>query len=73
MNAKKHQNSSVDGDYNARTLQYRVKLGLSVVTEVRVEHVHIIRQLDLGSTLRVAQCDCNCHYSLILTVCAIQW
>ena len=70
--AKKHKNSSVDGDYKARILQFRVKLGLSVVTEVRVQHVYMMRQLDLNSTLRVAQCGCNCMYTWIPIVCAIQ-
>ena len=58
--AKNYKNSGFDGDYNAPILQFLVKPGLSAVIEVRVQHAYMMRQLDLNSTLRIAQCDCNC-------------
>jgi hypothetical protein len=70
--AKKHKNSSVDGDYKARILQFRVKPGSSVVSEVRVQHAYMMRQLDLNPALHVAQCGCNCKYYVIPTRSVIQ-
>jgi len=70
--AKKYK-SSVDSDYKAQIIQFHVKPGSSVVTEVRVQHAYMMRQLDLNLAIHVAQCGCNYEYSLILNVSAIQF
>lgn len=65
QDAKRYKSSNVDGDYKARILEFRVKLGSSVVSEVRVQHAYMKRQLDLNPVVPVAQCGCNCKYFLI--------
>ena len=80
--ARKHGGSSVHGSYKAQVLGFRFNVNSTVVTEIRVRHAYMQRQLlDLRNEPGVisggANCKCSsalqlfifCNFRLLLFLC----
>ena len=66
--AVKHGGNSIDGTYKAKILQFCFNSNSHVVSEVKVQHAYMYRQLELAPQDALLMEGANCKFNFLVIV-----
>ena len=71
MNQKKYGSNSIIGAYKAHVLKFRVAPGSTSISEIKVQHAYMHRQLRLNPNAPVLESTCNCKSYTLTVFCDV--
>jgi hypothetical protein len=69
--SKKYGSNSIIGAYKAQVLKFRVAPGSTSISEIKVQHAYMHRQLRLDPNAPVLESACNCKSYTLTVLCDV--
>lgn len=69
--SKKYGSNSIIGAYKAHVLKFRVAPGSTSISEIKVQHAYMHRQLWLDPNAPVLESTCNCKSYTLTVFCDV--